>query len=178
MSSRSPKTRHPRDRPQKRLDALRERRNHCAEAARAVLASAASNEVKRVALDALVRYATPGGVQRPGDLRTPGVAALDGTTPGRGAIHHEHVVPVRVLVDRMLTNDDPAEVIDVAVVAHVLREEHARIGALVTKHAALYQRMLEAPLHELPELARNRYEASGLTLHTVPSVIDPGGELG
>jgi hypothetical protein len=124
-----------------------------------------------------VRYATPLGVRRPGDLRTAGVAALDGTIPEPGAIHHEHVVPVRVMVDRMLARDPPMEVLRSAVVAHVLRDEHALIGPLVTVHARLYNEMLAAPLEDLPRLARRRYRASNLSLRRVPHVVDPGGEL-
>lgn len=132
---------------------------------------------KRTALSALVRYATPKGVQRPGDLRTPGVAELDGTKLGKGAIHHEHVVPVRLLVDRMLAGDDPGQVIDAAVVAHVTRVEHQQIGTLVQVHAELYEKMKVAELGSLYRLARRRYTDRGLELAPIPEVIDPSSEL-
>ena len=81
-----------------------------------------------------------------------GVAALVETTVARSVVHQEHVVPVRVLIDRMLAGDDPAEVLDVAVVAHVLASEHATNGPLVTNHAMLYSQMLGAELWALPDL--------------------------
>ena len=132
---------------------------------------------KRAALSALVRYATPKGVQRPGDLRTPGVAELDGATKDTGAIHHEHVVPVRLLVDRMIAGDDPNAVLAAAVVAHVMFTEHQRIGPLVTVHAKLYAEMKAAKLADLPALALRRYSDRGLELLAVPHVIDISNEL-
>jgi len=125
----------------------------------------------------MIRYATPQGVQRPGDLRTPGVAALDGTEPANGVVHHEHVVPVRLMVDRMLAGDDPAAVLAAAVVAHVLRSEHQHIGPLVTVHAHLYAEMKVADLGDLYALALRRYTDRGLELASIPHVIDPSNEL-
>src|SRR5687767_10269984 len=89
-------------RPDRRVEILNQRIDSCAKSCRAVIRSGAGSPTKRVALDALVRYATPPGVQRPGDYRTPGVEALDAPHDASAAIHHEHVIPVRVLVDRML----------------------------------------------------------------------------
>lgn len=132
---------------------------------------------KRTALSALVRYATPKGVQRPGDLRTPGVAELDGATTDTDAIHHEHVVPVRLLVDRMIAGDDPTAVLAAAVVAHVLRSEHRQIGPLATVHANLYAEMKAAKLGDLPALALRRYTDRDLELSAVPYVIDISNEL-
>src|SRR4051812_36923746 len=98
-------------RPERRVAVLNQRIESCAKACRAVIRSGAAKPTKRVALDALVRYATPPGVQRPGDYRTPGVEALDGKPNVRAAIHHEHVVPVRVLIDRMIAGDSPEDVL-------------------------------------------------------------------
>lgn len=161
----------------KRETVLAARRASCALACKAVCSSQADVATKRTALSALVRYATPKGVQRPGDLRTPGVAELDGTKLGKGAIHHEHVVPVRLLVDRMLAGDDPEQVIDAAVVAHVTRMEHQQIGTLVQVHAELYEAMKIAELGSLYRLARRRYTDRGLELAPIPEVIDPSFEL-
>lgn len=154
------------------------RRESCATACRAILGSDADNDVKRCALDALVRYATPIGAQRLGQWRTAGVAALDGVKPERGQIHGEHVLPVRVMVDRMMSGDEPAAVLEVSVVAHVLAVEHSSIGPLVKRHADLYERMKVAPLAELPELALERYRATGLELVSIEvetALEDRGG---
>lgn len=97
----------PRPLPERRIAALAARRKDCGIVCAAIVASAAADAAKRTALSALVRYATPKGVQRPGDLRTPGVAALDRKRTGGVVIHHEHVVPVRLLVDRMLSGNNP-----------------------------------------------------------------------
>ena len=156
---------------------LAARRASCALACKAVCSSQADVATKRTALSALVRYATPKGVQRPGDLRTPGVAELDAPKPAQGAIHHEHVVPVRLLVDRMIAGDDPGQVIDAAVVAHVTRVEHQQIGTLVQVHAELYEQMKTAELGSLYGLARRRYTDRGLELAPIPEVIDSSSEL-
>jgi len=148
---------------------------NCAKACRAIVRCGADDATKRRALNTLIRYATPKGVQRPGDLRSDGVVALGDNPPVIAAIHQEHVVPVRVLIDRMLARDDPAAVLDVAVVAHVLASEHAAIGPLVTRHARLYEQMRSADLSELPRLGRRRYTASKLKLRRVPKlVVSPG----
>lgn len=138
-------TRTPRPRREGRVLALAARRKECAELCAAVVAAPVSDATKRVALNELVRYATPKGVQRPGDLRTPGVAALDNDPTATATVHHEHVVPVRVLVDRMLRGGSPAAVLKASVVAHVLASEHAAIGPLVQRHGALYAAMLTPP---------------------------------
>ncbi|MET0428104.1 MAG: hypothetical protein ABW026_06355 [Microvirga sp.] len=161
----------------KRQRVLEQRTTNCAIACRAVLASDADEPTKRTALSALVRYATPRGVQRPGDLRTEGVAALDGRDNGEAVVHHEHVVPVRVLIDRMVAGDEPDDVLAVAVVTHVLNHEHLRIGPLVTTHAQLYEEMRDAKLSDLPELGRRRYSSCGLVLRKVPLLIAPSRGL-
>jgi hypothetical protein len=137
----------------------------------------ADDATKRRTLAELVRYVTPIGVQRPGDLRTSGVAALDEATPAKGAIHHEHVVPVRLLVDRILGGDDPTDVLSVAVTAHVLRDEHKHIGPLVTIHANLYAQMKTAPLEDLYDIAVHRYTDRGLALARILYAIDPSSEI-
>jgi len=159
--------------PERRKRKLDERRESCAAACRAVVKSPADEGTKRTALRALVRYATPKGVQRPGDLRTAGVAELDVDAAKAASIDQEHVVPVRVLVERMLAGDDPDDVLGVAVVAHVLTEEHKAIGTLAKRHARLYEQMRTAPLQDLPTLGRRRYEDSKLQLDTVPRAVIP-----
>ena len=92
-------------------------------------------------------------------------------------IHHEHVVPVRLMVDRMLAGDDLTAVLSAAVVAHVLRSEHQQIGPLVTVHAHLYAEMRDSDFDDLYALALRRYTDSGLELAAVPHVIDQSNEL-
>jgi hypothetical protein len=167
----------PRPVSERRAELLRKRRESCVKACRAIVRCGADTATKRKALDALIRYATPKGVQRPGDLRTEGVAALDASAARGAGVHHEHVVPVRVLVDRMIAGEDPRAVLDVAIVAHVLREEHRAIGPLVAKHAQLYDQMLRVDLAELPRLGRRRYTSSKLRLRRVPRLVVAPGAL-
>jgi hypothetical protein len=65
-----------------------------------------------------------------------------------------------------------------AVVAHVLREEHQQIGPLVARHAWLYEKMHGAPLRRLPQLGRRRYGAAKLQLERVARPVIPPGAVG
>lgn len=84
----------------------------------------------------------------------------------RTRLHREHVVPVRVLVDRMIMN--PAEcraLLDRAVIiANVTPEEHRRLGGIYTHHEDLYRRMLKAHVPRLLRLGMERYSAVGIAL--------------
>jgi hypothetical protein len=87
----------------------------------------------------------------------------------RTGLHREHVVPVRVLVDRMIMN--PAEcrpLLEKAVIiASVTPAEHRRLGGIWTHHADLYRRMLKAHLSRLPRRGMERYTATGIALEHV-----------
>lgn len=71
----------------------------------------------------------------------------------------EHVVPVRVLVDRMIMNPSECRaLLDTAVIiAKVMPEEHKRLGHLFPHNKELYERMLAAPVSQLPALGKERY---------------------
>jgi hypothetical protein len=77
----------------------------------------------------------------------------------------------------MIAGDDPGDVLDIAIVAHVLRDEHRVIGPLVTKHARLYDQMLTVDLSALPKLGRRRYTSSKLRLRRVPRLVVAPGAL-
>jgi hypothetical protein len=129
-------------------------------------------DVLRKAVVELVRFARPRRVMRPGDLCSGGVKSLGvgGLAPENDPIQFEHVLPVRVLADRILRGDDPTAVLDLAVVAFVLRSEHEHIGPLVattSKHGDLYERLLTDSLDQLRVRARQRYTNVGLDLFTV-----------
>ena len=65
----------------------------------------------------------------------------------RGAkLHREHVVPCRVLVDRMIMNPSECRALleTAVIIASVTPTEHRRLGGIYTHHKDLYRRMLRA----------------------------------
>lgn len=84
----------------------------------------------------------------------------------RSRLHLEHVVPCRVLIDRMIM--DPTEcraLLERAVIiASVTQAEHRRLGGIWTDHADLYRRMLKAHVSRLPRRGMERYSATGIAL--------------
>jgi hypothetical protein len=134
-----------------------------------VITSGADRAVKRVALDALARHATTRRALVSGDWWSTGVAA-EHRAGSTSAHHHEHVIPVRVLVDRMIAGDEALAVLQIAVVARVTEAEHEQLGTMLQTHKGLYRRMqdLETPLSELPQLGEQRYRDSGVRLERVP----------
>jgi hypothetical protein len=81
----------------------------------------------------------------------------------------EHVVPCRVLTDRMIMQ--PRQIrrlLEHAVVlARVTREEHARLGGIYIHHRKLYWWMLKSPIEKLPEQGRRRYQKAGIKLRRI-----------
>jgi hypothetical protein len=73
--------------------------------------------------------------------------------------HIEHVVPVRVIVDRMIRQPRSVDRLlrTCVVLAEVTPEEHHRIGTLVTTHAELYEQMRACPLDDLVHRGWRRY---------------------
>src|SRR5262249_31347066 len=73
--------------------------------------------------------------------------------------HREHVVPSRVLVDRMIMNPRKCRVLlDTAVIiASVTPQEHRKLGGIYTHFEELYREMLAADVSQLPGLGRKRY---------------------
>jgi hypothetical protein len=110
----------------------------------------------RPVLEAVIRRWT---LLLPTSLQSTGAAS----TPG-AKLHREHVVPCRVLVDRMIM--DPSEcrglLEGAVVVASVTPGEHRRLGGIYTHHEDLYRRMHTAPIPELPGLGIERYRATGV----------------
>lgn len=84
----------------------------------------------------------------------------------RKELHLEHVVPIRVLADRMIMNPTECqELLETAVViARITPAEHRELGGIFMKHAELYRRMLKAPVSELPDLGWERYRGTSITL--------------
>lgn len=84
----------------------------------------------------------------------------------RAKLHREHIVPCRVLVDRMIM--DPTEcraLLERAVIiASVTSEEHGRLGGIFTHHEDLYRRMLKAHVSRLLRRGMERYSATGIAL--------------
>jgi hypothetical protein len=87
--------------------------------------------------------------------------------PGQVAV--DHVVPCRVLVDRMIMNpDECAHILGRAIVlARITKAEQRALGRIYTDFERLYARMLRAPVSKLPSLGRERYRACGIELTRV-----------
>jgi hypothetical protein len=87
----------------------------------------------------------------------------------------EHIVPVRVLVDRMIMR--PREIRrlleDCVVLACVTREEHRRLGGIYTDHRKLYWWMLSSPIDKLQGQGRRRYQKVGIKLRRVRLTSQP-----
>jgi hypothetical protein len=114
-------------------------------------------EIRRV-LDTVVRRWT---------LLTPTRFVSTAAANTHGAkLHREHVVPCRVLVDRMIMNpSDCRALLETGVViASVTPEEHRRLGGIYTHHEDLYRRMLRAHVSRLPRRGMERYSATGIEL--------------
>jgi hypothetical protein len=87
----------------------------------------------------------------------------------RGAnLHREHVVPCRVLVDRMIMNPSECRALleTAVIIASVTPTEHRRLGGIYTHHEDLYRRMLKAHVSRLPRRGMERYSATGISLQS------------
>ena len=82
----------------------------------------------------------------------------------------DHVIPCRVLVDRMIIHPKECrELLETSVVlAPVTKTEHIRLGGIFTHHERIYGRMLGAPVENLQRLGRQRYRAFGIGLSRLP----------
>lgn len=159
-----------------RLPSVTQDRRDQLEKAAVAIASLASNPViepklaahviddveLRPLLETVVRRWTK--LEKPRHISVAAAAGAD-----RSELHLEHVVPCRVLVDRMII--DPAQCRDLlaeaVVLAVVTREEHKTLGGIFTHHRDLYAEMLKAPVPDLPALGRKRYRRSGIKLQTL-----------
>jgi hypothetical protein len=93
------------------------------------------------------------------------ISTAGANMPGQ-ELHLEHVVPIRVLADRMIR--DPTEcqeLLETAVViARITSAEHRVLGGIFSHTPELYGRMLTAPVSELPDLGWERYRGTSITL--------------
>jgi hypothetical protein len=115
-------------------------------------------EIRRV-LDTIVRRWTK---------LTPPRFISAGAGEARGApLHLEHVVPCRVLVDRMIMNPSECRALleTSVVIAWVTPAEHKLLGGIYPRHVDLYGRMLKAQVSQLPRLGEERYRATGIALN-------------
>lgn len=83
-------------------------------------------------------------------------------------VHRDHIVPVRVLVDRMIINpSETSEIFGAVVLAEITAEEHKRLGGIWKHHEDLYSVMLRCRPDELVDLGLKRYVRSGVEIHGV-----------
>jgi len=108
----------------------------------------------RIALDALVRA---------WDEKDRYISV--GAKRARRGAHGDHVVRVRVLVDRMIMNPDECEELfkKAIVIARVTPTEHLKLGGAM-RHPELYGRMLTANVARLYRRGLERYDAEEITL--------------
>jgi hypothetical protein len=81
----------------------------------------------------------------------------------------EHVVPCRVLVDRMIMNPRQVRRLleEAVILARVTQEEHLRLGGIYVHHRKLYGWMLKSPVEKLSLQGRRRYAKAGIKLMKV-----------
>lgn len=74
----------------------------------------------------------------------------------------EHVVPVRVLQDRMIMRPNQIRglLATAVVLAYVTPEDHKALGGIYLNHRELYEAMLDCPVADLPHLGWQRYRRS------------------
>jgi hypothetical protein len=128
-------------------------------------------EIRRV-LDTIVRRWT---------LLTPPRFISTGASNMSGAKRHlEHVVPSRVLVDRMIMNPSECRaLLDRAVIiASVTPEEHRKLGGIFTHHKDLYRRMLAQDVSRLIRLGKKRYINSKIQLQPTDRPLRSGRSKG
>jgi hypothetical protein len=80
--------------------------------------------------------------------------------------HKDHLVPCRVLVDRMIMNPGECRAVleDAVVLVELSRAEHLALGGIFADHADLYAEMLAAQVADLFSLGRLRYERVGIAI--------------
>ena len=84
-------------------------------------------------------------------------------------VDFDHVVPCRVLVDRMIM--DPAEcerlLTQAVVLARITKQQHRALGGIFLHHEALYGRLLTAHLSDLAALGRQCYGVPKISLLSI-----------
>lgn len=118
----------------------------------------ADHEIRRV-LETIVRRWTKGVgptyESRAGTLAEP--ADLD------------HVVPCRVIVDRMIMNPAECEALlqESIVIARITKDEHRKLGGIWADHPEVYARLLTAPVGELHTIGLERYSNKGVKVERI-----------
>jgi hypothetical protein len=140
----------------------------CAEAV-ARLATDRQIEAQHAGLvtnDVEVRAVLDSVIRRWSKLERPRYTTADANGAPSGQTVVDHVVPCRVLVDRMIMKSaDCADLLTRAIVlARITKDEHHGLGGIYTDHEDLYDRMLRAPVGRLPSLGRKRYRDSEIEL--------------
>jgi hypothetical protein len=125
-----------------------------------------TNDVEaRAVLDAVVR--------RWSKLERPKYTTADAATAGSGQVRVDHVVPCRVLVDRMIMDPDVCATLlrRAILLARISKDEHRTLGGIYThyKDLDLYGRMLRAAVGRLPSLGREHYRKCGIELAREPT---------
>ena len=117
-------------------------------------------EIRRV-LDAIVRRWT---LMAPTHYISAGAAKMS-----EAARRGEHVVPCKVLVDRMIMHPRRCRTLleTAVIIASVTPEEHRTLGGIFTHHEPLYREMLAADVSQLPSLGKERYSNFDIELHDV-----------
>jgi len=83
-------------------------------------------------------------------------------------VHRDHIVPVRVLVDRMIMDPfETSEIFGAVVLAEITADEHKRLGGIWKDHEDVYTVMLRCRPDELVDLGLKRYVRSGVEIHDV-----------
>lgn len=147
----------------------------CAEALSglATVRNIVAARVRRDTPDGEIRHVLTAVVRRWSLLDPPRWTSAAASVATRHDVDREHVVPCRVLVDRLIMN--PAECKEVlthaAVLALVTKAEHRRLGGIFVNHAEVYDRMLEAEVTDLEALGIERYQRSGIALTRIDGAV-------
>jgi len=150
-------------------DDRREQLIACAEAVAALATNRniVAQHVSKVEADHEVRRVLDAIVKRFSVLSVP-LFFTEGSLGGKEAKRQkEHVVPCRVLVDRMIMNPVECRALleSAVVLAEVSGDEHRALGGIYANHPDLYAEMLITPVSDLPDLGLQRYKRAGIVVH-------------
>jgi hypothetical protein len=94
----------------------------------------------------------------------------------REATMTEHVVPCRVLVDRMIMHPNRVRRLleNGVVLALITKPQHRKLDHFALKHPTLYGSMLKSPAEKLHRLGLRRYLNAGITLIPQDDIVANG----
>jgi hypothetical protein len=146
-----------------------ERRDQLIKCAVAVAKLAEHREIEPISArlvkhDVEVRHVLGAIIMRWEALKPTRYTSPAAAKPG-SKVHREHVVPVRVLVDRMIMNPGECRALleKAVIIASVTPEEHGKLGPLI-RQRDLYARMHSAHVSRLGQRGLDRYRTKGITL--------------